>query len=360
MRADMGSHPPHRRRQELIARAGLAGIVCLCFIQAAGIPGHAEEASAAALGRALAAAEAKEGKTSPYLLPVIEELAQLRLREGELGEAAALRRRALEIAIGNFGPGSASAGEAMAALAAVEIDRRRYLDAEPLLIVADGVLSGRVAPDQPVMASILAGRARIALARGDKAQAEVWARRAVELARHNPHRRSTEALRTLGATLTAEDKFSEAEPVLREAVAQDREQHGDGADTGRSLSQLAHLYWREEQPEKALPLIQEATATDQARLGPTHPFVGDDFFDLALVYDSLKRGDAALRALQMALDILERGTGRDTVRVAYVEIELSRLFRQRGQEAEADTAFHDARRILNKTEAEEHRREREV
>jgi len=343
----------------LTARAGLAGIIGLCLIQAVCLRSHAEEA-AAAIDRALEAAEAKEGKTSPYLLPVIEELAQLKLRQGELGEAAALRRRALDITIRNFRADSASAGEAMAALAAIQIDRRHYLDAEPLLIVAENVLSERVAPDHPAMVAILGGRARIALARGDKDRAEAWARRAVEMARHNPHRRSTEALRALGAALTAEDKFSEAEPVLREALAQDREQHGNGADTARSLAQLAHLYWREEQPEKALPQIEEAASIDQARLGATHPFIADDFFDLALVYDALKREDAALRALQTALDILERGAGRETVRVAYVEIELSRLYRERGQDAEADAAFHDARRILNKTEAEEHKREREV
>ena len=267
----------------MIARAGLVGIIGLCFIQAVCLRSHAEETTAAAIDRALAATEAKQGRTSPYLLPVIEELAQLRLREGELGEAAALRRRALDIAIRNFRADSASAAEAMAALAAVEIDRRRYLDAEPLLIVAQNVLARRAAPENPVMVTILAGRARIALARGDKAEAEARARRAVELARRNPHRRSTEALRVLGAALTAEDKFEEAERVLQQALMQDREQHGDGAVTARSLSQLAHLYWREQQPEKALPLIEEAAAVDQARLGATHPFIADDFFDLALV-----------------------------------------------------------------------------
>ncbi|HEX6441907.1 MAG TPA: tetratricopeptide repeat protein [Stellaceae bacterium] len=344
----------------MIARAGLAGILGLCFVQAVCFRCHAEETATAAIDGALAAAEARQGKTSPYLLPVIEELAQLRQRQGELGEAAALRRRALDIAVGNFRSDSPSAAEAMAALAAIEIDRRRYLDAEPLLIIAENVLSAWVAPDHPAMVTVLAGRSRVALARGDKGPAEAWARRAVEMARHNPHRRSTEALRALGAALTAEDKFAEAEPLLREALTQDREQHGDGADTARSLALLAHLYWREEQSEKALPLIEEAAAIDQVRLGATHPFVADDFFDLALVYDALRRDDAALRALQSARATLERGAGRETVRAAYVEIELSRLYRERGRDAEADAAFHDARRILNKAEAEEHKREREV
>ena len=61
--------------------------------------------------------EAHDGRTSPYLLPVLEELAQVRLNDGALGEAAALRRRALDIALAAFGCDSASAAQAMAALA---------------------------------------------------------------------------------------------------------------------------------------------------------------------------------------------------------------------------------------------------
>jgi tetratricopeptide (TPR) repeat protein len=344
----------------LAARIGLSRIVGLSLLGIAATAA-AEETSVAALTRALSAVEAKEGKTSPYLLPVIEQLAQLRLREGELGEAAALRRRALDIAVKRFGGHSASAAEAMVALASTEIDRRRYLDAEPLLIVADTVLSERVAPDQPVVVSLLAGRVRIALARGDITAADAFARRAVELAGHNPHRRSTEALRVFGTVLTAEEKFDEAERVLTAALTQDREQHGTkGIDTARTLAQLAHLYWREEKPEQALPLLEEAIAVDHARLGSAHPFIADDFYDLALVYDSLKRPEAAVRAFRAALGVLERGAGRDTTRVAYAELELSRLYRDQGRTEDADLVYRDARRILNKAEAEERRREREV
>jgi len=347
----------------VMLRSGMAWIIGFLLVVLARGPGvgAAEEASAAALARALAAVEAKKGKTSPYLLPVIEQLAQVQLREGELGEAAALRRRALAIASKRFGSGSASAAEAMVALASVEIDRQRYLDAEPLLIAAGNALAGRVAPDQPVMVTALVGRARIALARGEAGPAEGFARRALEMARHNPHRRSTEALRALGAVLTAKERFNEAERVLGEALAQDREQHGaEGLDTARSLAQLAQLYLRAKKPERALPLIQEAAAIDQRRLGPGHPFTADDLYDLALVYDALRRPDAALRTLNAALAILERGAGRETVRVAYTELELGRLHREQGRGDEAEAAFRDARRILNKAEAEERRREREL
>src|SRR5438270_4902816 len=206
-----------------IACAKAAGVIGICLLVTSAVApsrGAADEGAVARLTRALAAEEAQDGGTSPYLLPLIEELAQAQRRDGALGEAAALRRRALDIAVAAFGCDSASAAAAMAALALIDIDRRRYLDAEPLLIVAERVLATRVAADQPTMATIFAGLARIALARGDAKPAEVWANRALAIARRNPHGRSAEPLRTLGAVLVAEERFEEAEPVLAEALAQ--------------------------------------------------------------------------------------------------------------------------------------------
>jgi hypothetical protein len=347
-----------------LALASVALSIALCAAAGWGSatePGAADENALARLTRALAATEAKEGATSPYMLPVIEELAQLRLRQGELVEAAELRRRALDIAITRFGSGSPSAAEAMVALAVVDIDRRRYLDAEPLLIAARITLGERVAADHPAMVAALAGLARIALARGDTAEARNMAERAVEMARRNPHGRSTEPLRALGAALAAAERFVEAEQMLNEALAQDRQHHGpEGLDTARSLAQLANAELRAHRFAEALPLIQQATAIDQARLGPAHPFIADDLFDLGLVYDGLKRASDARKAFTAAIGVLEAGAGRETPRVAYAELELARLDRQDGKEAEAEAAARDAKRILYKAEDEEHRRERRV
>src|ERR1700682_554783 len=96
-----------------IARVTAAGIIGIGLLVVAPSPGQADEDAVARLTGALAAGEAHDGRTSPYLLPVIEELAQAQLRAGALGEAGALRRRALDIAVAAFGCDSASAAEAM-------------------------------------------------------------------------------------------------------------------------------------------------------------------------------------------------------------------------------------------------------
>ena len=342
----------------------IARLVAVCAVVSAGLPGlpsRAEESVVARLERQLAAKEAVDGKASLYLLPVIEQLAQVHLLGGRFDAARALRRRALDIAIKAVGCDSTKAAEAMVSLAMLDIDRRAYFDAEPLLIVAERTLSARADADRPVMATIHAGLARIGLARGDTKPAELQARQAVAIARRNPHGRSLEPSRVLGAVLAGEKLFDEGEAVLIEALAQDRRQHGaDGLDTARSLSQLANLYLRQGRAAAALPLLQEAAAIDQARLGPSHPFIADDLHDLGLAYDALDRKSEARRAFLAAISLLEAGAGRNTVRVAYAETELSRLYRQAGDEAAAETAFRNARRILNKEEARERRRERRV
>ncbi len=283
------------------------------------------------------------------------------LRDGALDKAAALRQRALDIALAAFGCNSPSAAQAMGALALSDIDRRRYLDAEPLLIIAERVLRKRVAADQPEMATIFAGLARIALARGDTRPAEAWATRAVYITRHNPMAarlshcaRSAPSSPRRGASMKPSGSW--ARRWLRTASST----APTGQTSARSLSQLANLYLRGGRAGEALPLFEQATAIDQGRLGATHPFIADDLHDLGLAYEALKRPDEARDALIAAIDILERGAGRETPRVAYAELELSRLYRQQGNAAAADSSFREARRILNKAEAEEHRRERQV
>src|SRR5437667_214667 len=205
--------PPRVRVTRRQARRLVPAVAAALWLAAGAAA--ADEHAIDRLTRGLAAAEAQDGKTSPYLLPVIEELAQAQLRDGALREAAGLRRRALDIAIGAFGCDAASAGEAMAALAVIAIDRRRYLDGEPLLVIA-------------------------------------------------------------------------------EALAADRKHHGaEGAEGARSLAALAGLALRRGRAAEALPLIEEAMAIDQARLGRSHPFIADDFYDLGLAYAALERGDDA-------------------------------------------------------------------
>jgi tetratricopeptide (TPR) repeat protein len=330
-------------------------VFCLVTSNSSGSP-HGDTLTSA---QSLAAAELRLGTTHPDLLAILGPLAELRFREAEITEALALRRRSLKIAVDAFGNGSAPAAEAMVALASVYISLRQYFDAEPLLIIADNVLTDRLGAEDPAMAPVLSGLARAALARGDKDSARSRVERAVAIDEKSRSEDRSERLRTLGAVLAAEERFDESARVLQQAVALDRE-GTDELATARSLWQLANTFLREKRFSDALPLVEEATAIDQGRLGATHPLIADDFYDLGLIYLETKRAPDAQKALASAVSLLNRGAGRGTPREAYIQLALARAAHEQGRETESATLFAEAQRILNAAEEEGRGREREI
>lgn len=335
----------------------LCRCVWLLIATAAPLAGSADAGTAGRPAQTFGAEQTRGDADSPALLMSLEATAQDRQRAGDLAQVAVLRRRVLRLALAAFGDESPTTAQAVAALAQAHIDRRRWLDAEPLLILA-----ARIAPeaqDKDVRTAIFAGLSRVALARGDADAALAWAGRAVESTRHHPRHASAEPLRAFGAALAALGRFEEARRILDEALGLDRRRHGSEAtETARSLSQVGNLYLRWGRPEDALPPLQHAAAIDQRRLGPAHPFIADDLHDLGLAYDALNRPERARRLFLAALAVLKRGSGRGTPRAAYAELALSRVERRLGHVAAADAAFRDARRILKAAEADERRRER--
>jgi tetratricopeptide (TPR) repeat protein len=330
----------------------LAAAAALCLAASGADAGD----DTSALAQSLAAAEERLGSTDPGLLEILAPLAELRFRDGEIAAALALRRRSLDIAIGAFGSDSPPAAAAMTALAFLYIDLRRYLDAEPLLIAAGNILATHQCADDASAAAVLSGLARIALARGDKEVARARIERAIAIDQAEDCGDRSDRLRTLGAVLAAEERFDESDRVLEAAVALDRAAH-DEAATARSLAQLANTLLRAKRVTAALPLIEEATALDQSRLGPDHPFIVDDFYTLGLAYLEAKRPALAQKALDAAARRLDRGE-RDRPREGYVKLALSRALHEQGREQEAAALFAEARRILNTAEEQERERER--
>ena len=329
----------------------LIGFCCLGLTASAGT-----DVATDALRRALGAEEKRQGPTSPSLLPAIDKLARARWRDGDFAETATLRRRALDIAVGAFGSGSAKAAVAMTAAAQIDIDRRRYLDAEGLLLAAASVLSDAVAPDGPALAKVFAGLARIVVASGSVDAGQDWAERAVA---KDPQ--SAQPLLAMAAVRAAQERFADSEKLVQEALARDRERYGpEGIAVARGLSQLGNLYLRQQRYDEALPPLEQAAAIDRQVLAPAHPFIADDFYDLGLTYDGLKRADQARRSLAFAVKLLQHGSEKNSLRLAYAERELARVLRAAGKGEEADALSKDSKRILDKAEDDERDRERQI
>jgi tetratricopeptide (TPR) repeat protein len=321
----------------------------------------AEGGSVAGLRKTLAIEERHSGDASPHLLPLLDRLAGAQFDDGALADAADSRRRALKIAVRSYGRDSTNATDAMVALAGVELLRHRYSRAEPLLIAAVPALETRFGADSPALAGPLAGLARIALARGDLTMAENWAKRATTIADRRPALTTSEPLRALGAVYASEHRFDDGEKVLRTAVACDRQREGaDSPETARSLAQLANLLLRAQHFAEALPLIEQAIVIDQDRLGANHPLIADDFSDLGLIYAGLGRDEDSGQALYYAIDLLTNGSGEESTRLAYAELDIVPVLRRLGQAEDADAAVKDAKQILDRAAEEERQREREI
>jgi tetratricopeptide (TPR) repeat protein len=321
----------------------------------------ADAHAVAVLTKSLAVEESRSGDASPHLLPLLERLAGAQIDDGALAQAADSRRRALKIELRTYGGDSINAAQAMIALARVEVLRQNYAEAEPLLVSALPVLKMRFGEESPVLIEPLAALARIALARGDLQAAESWVHQSQAIAARRPASTSTEPLRVLGAIDAAEQRFDDGEKVLRDAIARDRQYHGaDSLEMARSLAQLANVLLRAQHFDKALPLIEQAIAIDQDKLGETHPLIADDYADLGLIYAGLGRDDAAGDALYFAIDLLESGSNEESARLGYAELEIAPILRRLGQTEDADAAFKDAKHILDKAADDERQRERQI
>jgi tetratricopeptide (TPR) repeat protein len=321
----------------------------------------ADGRSAAGLSKSLAIEESRNGAASPHLLPLLDRLAGAQFDDGALGESANSRHRALKIALRAYGGASLNAANAMTALADVEILRHRYVDAEPLLAAALPILEARLGSENSALAPPLAALARIALARGDLAAAEAWANRANAVVGHRPPAMASEPLRVLGAVYAAQDRFDDGARVLRAAIARDRQTRGvRSLEAARGLAQLANLLLRARRFDEALPLIEQAIEIDQERLGPTHPLIADDFADLGLIYAGLDRDADASNALYFAIDVLEKGSSEESTRLGYAELEIAPILRRLGQKDDAETAFKDAKRILDAAANDERQHERQI
>jgi tetratricopeptide (TPR) repeat protein len=162
----------------------------------------------------------------------------------------------------------------------------------------------------------------------------------------------------LGAALTAQEQFGEAERVLNEALARDRGA-GDQLAAARDLAQLADADFRQKRYAAALPLIEQAAAVDQDRLAPAHPLIAEDLDTIGRIYLETDRAADAAQILRAAVGLLERGPGGNTPTLAYLDLDLARAEHALGREEQSQALFKAAQHILNASQDEERDRQRQ-
>ena len=133
----------------------------------------------------------------------------------------------------------------------------------------------------------------------------------------------TRVMNQLGVLLLSKASYTEAEPLMRQALAIDEAGYGpDHPDVARDLNNLAMLLQTTNRLAEAEPLMTRALAIDEASYGPDHPRVARDLNNLAMLLQDTNRLEEAEPLMTRALAIDEASYGPNHPRVA---IDLSNL-----------------------------------
>jgi tetratricopeptide (TPR) repeat protein len=190
---------------------------------------------------------------------------------------------------------------------------------------------------------IQAGQTATAEAR--HAEAERLFRQAVEQSDKSGRadERLGASLTGLGLAYSAQRKFTDAEPVLRRAVAVKEKVLGpDSPDFARALLDLGALYRLKDEHAKAEPPIRRAVAILESALGPEHPEVAGNLTNLGGRLRDQGKFSEAEPILRRALAIRLKILPPDHPDIVRSTLGLANLYADQKQYADADPLFQKA------------------
>jgi tetratricopeptide (TPR) repeat protein len=207
-------------------------------------------------------------------------------------------------------------------LAAIYADEQRFSDAETVLRTV-------AASAEVTRSMVYSDLACVALARKQNADAEVYARRALESARAaqpgNPVVTAI-ALNNLAQTDRFQGRYLQAEAEYREAIDLWRESMGpQHPDVGKGLVNLAALYHERQRESGAEELYRNAIAIFERAFGPDNVQTLTARNELADVLRAERRFSESARLGQETLAALEKAVAPDDVRLAHARQNRARL-----------------------------------
>ncbi len=183
----------------------------------------------------------------------------------------------------------------------------------------------------PAIADTLFLMANLTRQNGGYAKAEPLFRDLVELRRKAPGENDllyAKSLAALGECLYLEAKDSEAEPILRHALAIDRSHGPDAGDDVRNY--LALLLERKGEYQEAASLLVAAVDIDRRTEGPESPNYAVSLHNLASALIDLGDLNGAEAKLRETLDIRRKILGSDNPMLAYTLNNLGYVLLEKG------------------------------
>ncbi|MHB8811496.1 MAG: tetratricopeptide repeat protein [Desulfobulbaceae bacterium] len=146
-----------------------------------------------------------------------------------------------------------------------------------------------------------------------------------------------------------------AQPLLEQALAGMEQRLGAGHPAlGPVLHELAALHESSGQYEQAAPLYQRALAVGEQGLGPEHPRLAVTLGKLAGLYEEMEEEDRAEPLYERALAIRKGVLGASHPDIGILLNHLANLFKQRGEYGKAEPMFLSALEIAEKALGPDH------
>ena len=151
------------------------------------------------------------------------------------------------------------------------------------------------------------------------------------------------------------EEKDKAQPLLEQALAGMEQRLGAGHPAlGPVLHELAALHESSGQYEQAAPLYQRALAVVEQGLGPEHPQLAATLGKLAGLYEEMEEEDRAELLYERALVIRKRVLGASHPDIGILLNHLANLFKQRGEYGKAEPMFLSALDIAEKALGSDH------
>ena len=269
----------------------------------------------AALEEAL---EIVEGRPTRALTLALNNLGNLRLRQGRLQESEDALRRSIEMSHAVLGEDHPGAAATLAALAGTLFFAGKEDEAASAYRDAIALTERHLGPNHPNLHSSLVGLANLYLRRNEGEPAQVLAGRALAIAEREFGPNSIDAanaIQSLAACAAVRQNFDEASRLsLKAAGLHDNVLGPDHASTLRSWGLVAHFgqqFLQSDDAARAEPLLRKVVERNENRLGADNPQLGPDLWNLAQALVELGRPKEAVPYLERELALLELSKGPD-------------------------------------------------
>ena len=274
------------------------------------------------------------------------------------GEAADLKRRALDIDMRAYGPDSTQGALRLNNLAQTLQVTNRLAEAEPLMRRALAIDEQSYGPEHPDVATDLNNLASLLKATNRLTEAEPLMRRALAIDEQTygaEHPTVGICLNNLAQLLQDTNRLAEAEPLIRRALAIDEQSYGpEHPSVATDLNNLASLLKATNRLAEAEPLMRRALTIDEQSYGPEHPEVARDLNNLALLLQATNRLVEAEPLMRHVVSIFEVAFGDNHPKVATALNNLAQLLDDTNRLAEAEPLMRRALTIDEQSYGPEH------